>query len=84
MRKEVPVLEWNELTEREQAVIARVAAGMTNRQIAEDMQLGVWTVKQHVSSALAKLGARNRTQAAVMALDANDPFVRDVVAGLRR
>jgi DNA-binding NarL/FixJ family response regulator len=74
---------WNELTQRERAVLARAAAGMTNREIARDLYLALNTVKQHLSSALIKLGARNRTQAAVIALEA-DPIVRDEMLNLRR
>jgi DNA-binding NarL/FixJ family response regulator len=73
---------WSELTQRERAVVARVATGMTNSEIARDLHLGPATVKHHLSSALAKLGARNRTQAAVIALDA-DPIIRAEMASLR-
>ena len=58
---------WDRLTEREKAVVARVATGMTNREIAKEMYLATATVKAHLSRAMSKLGVTNRTQAALIA-----------------
>jgi DNA-binding NarL/FixJ family response regulator len=55
------------LTEQERKILALVAEGLTNRQIAERMFLAEKTVKNYVSSILAKLGLERRTQAAVLA-----------------
>lgn len=55
------------LTEQERRILALVAEGLTNRQIAERMFLAEKTVKNYVSSILAKLGMERRTQAAVLA-----------------
>nr|WP_156608808.1 response regulator transcription factor [Auraticoccus cholistanensis] len=55
------------LTPREQQVLALVGQGMTNAEIAAELVLGVETVRTHVASVLAKLGARDRTQAVVIA-----------------
>ena len=41
------VPEWDHLTEREQAVVARVAIGMTNREIAQELHLAISTAKSH-------------------------------------
>ncbi|MFJ5102588.1 response regulator [Streptomyces sp. NPDC088554] len=58
-----------QLTEREAEVLRLMAQGMSNGEIAEALFLGVQTVKTHVSSTLAKLGARDRTQAVVIAYE---------------
>jgi DNA-binding NarL/FixJ family response regulator len=55
------------LTEQERRVLDLIAQGMTNRQIAAEMFLAEKTVKNYVSSLLAKLGMERRTQAAVFA-----------------
>lgn len=56
------------LTARETEVLRMVALGKTNRQIANALLVGENTVKSHVSSVLAKLGVRSRTQAALHAV----------------
>lgn len=57
------------LTQREREVLDYIADGLTNRQIAERLFLAETTVKNYVSSMLAKLGMRRRTQAAVFGAD---------------
>ncbi|MFI6843881.1 response regulator [Kitasatospora sp. NPDC050467] len=57
------------LTDREAEVLRLVAQGLTNGEIADQLFLGVQTVKTHVSSVLAKLGARDRTQAVIAAYE---------------
>jgi two-component system response regulator DevR len=59
--------ELKSLTDQERRVLELVAEGLTNRQIAERMYLAEKTVKNYVSSILAKLGLERRTQAAVFA-----------------
>jgi len=59
--------ELVELTEQELKLLALIAEGMTNRQIGAQMFLAEKTVKNYVSSILAKLGLERRTQAAVLA-----------------
>ena len=59
--------ELESLTEQERRILALIAEGLTNRQIAERMFLAEKTVKNYVSSLLAKLGLERRTQAAVLA-----------------
>jgi DNA-binding NarL/FixJ family response regulator len=56
------------LTPREREVLARIADGRSNREIARALGLSEKTVKAHVSSLLAKLGVQDRTQAAVYAV----------------
>lgn len=57
------------LSDREREVLDLIADGLTNRQIAERLFLAETTVKNYVSSLLAKLGMRRRTQAAVFGAD---------------
>jgi DNA-binding NarL/FixJ family response regulator len=59
--------ELADLTEREREILGLIAEGMTNRQIGERLFLAEKTVKNYVSSLLAKLGLERRTQAAVLA-----------------
>ncbi|MEU7867226.1 response regulator transcription factor [Dactylosporangium sp. NPDC049140] len=59
--------EFKHLTEQERKILLHVAEGLTNREIAERMFLAEKTVKNYVSSLLAKLGLERRTQAAVLA-----------------
>ncbi len=56
-----------ELTEREREILAMVAQGASNRQVAEALYVTEGTVKNHMSSILGKLGVRDRTQAALKA-----------------
>jgi DNA-binding NarL/FixJ family response regulator len=59
--------ELSVLTEREREIITLIAEGLTNRQIGNRLHLAEKTVKNYVSSILAKLGLESRTQAAVLA-----------------
>lgn len=55
------------LTPQERRILDHIAQGMTNRQIADALHLAEKTVKNYVTSLLAKLGMERRTQAAVFA-----------------
>ena len=55
------------LTDREEEVLALIARGRTNTEIATDLFIGLSTVKSHVASLLAKLGVRNRVEIAMWA-----------------
>lgn len=55
------------LTEREEEVVALVATGHTNAEIAESLHLSIATIKTHVNAILTKLGARNRVEVAAFA-----------------
>jgi DNA-binding NarL/FixJ family response regulator len=56
-----------ELTERERAVLALIAAGLPNKQIARRLGISEKTVKGHVTSVFRRIGVDDRTQAALWA-----------------
>jgi two-component system, NarL family, response regulator LiaR len=57
------------LTQREQEVLALMALGSSNREIAHELYLSIDTVKTHVRTLFQKLGVSNRTQAALTAAE---------------
>jgi DNA-binding NarL/FixJ family response regulator len=57
----------DQLNEQERRILVLIGEGMTNRQIGESMHLAEKTVKNYVSSLLAKLGMERRTQVAAYA-----------------
>ncbi|MET8870072.1 DNA-binding response regulator [Nonomuraea sp. NPDC004580] len=66
-----PPAKVQPLTERELGVLRLIAEGYSNREIAEALFLAEGTVTNHVSALLAKLGARDRTNAVLRALHEN-------------
>lgn len=59
----------NELTEREREVLALVARGYTNKQIADKLYVSEKTARNHVSHILEKLGLSRRSEAAAFAVE---------------
>ncbi|MEU4829636.1 response regulator transcription factor [Streptosporangium sp. NPDC023615] len=57
------------LTGREEQILAAVARGRTNNEIAAELYISLSTVKTHVASLMAKLGARNRVEIAMWAYE---------------
>jgi DNA-binding CsgD family transcriptional regulator len=56
----------DELAAREREVAELIVEGLTNQEIADQLQIACGTAGQYVKSIIAKLGARNRTHAAVL------------------
>jgi DNA-binding NarL/FixJ family response regulator len=57
------------LTARELQVLASLILGKTNREIGKELDITESTVKSHLSLIFAKLGASNRTEAAILGLE---------------
>ncbi len=57
------------LTDREEEVLATVARGRTNAEIADELHISLSTVKAHLASLMTKLGARNRVEIAMWAFE---------------
>lgn len=62
------------LTEREKEILALLGQGMNNKEIAERLIITEGTAKNHVSNLIAKLGLRDRTQAALFAVRSQAAF----------
>ncbi len=69
---------FSELTDQEFRVLALVAEGKTNREIAEALYLGQGTVRNYVSNILSKLEVSNRAEAAAYAVRNN---IKDFLNG---
>ncbi len=68
-RAEPVAAELDRLTDREREVMALVADGLSNEEIAERLIVSPATAKTHVSRAMIKLGARDRAQLVVFAYE---------------
>lgn len=66
-RQPVKQAPHDQLTEREMEVLRLIAKGKSNQEVADDLYIGIKTVKFHVTNVLAKLGVEDRTQAAIYA-----------------
>jgi DNA-binding NarL/FixJ family response regulator len=64
-----PDPRWQALTDREREILVAIGNGWTNGEIAERWVLSESTVKTHVGRVLAKVGARDRVQAVILAYD---------------
>jgi len=69
-KSESPSPPFPDLTDREREILACIARGDTNSEIAEQLTISLKTVRNHVSSIFNKLQVTNRAQAAIRARDA--------------
>jgi DNA-binding NarL/FixJ family response regulator len=70
------------LSHRESQIIALVAAGCTNAQIAHRLCLSESTIKAHLSSVFRRLGVRSRREAAAAVLASDDEFRRTILSSV--
>jgi DNA-binding NarL/FixJ family response regulator len=64
-----PAQPIDRLTDREEEVLLTIARGRTNSEIAAELHISLSTVKTHIASLMAKLGARNRVEVAMWAYE---------------
>ena len=64
---DAPVEPVELLTEREEEVLVRLAGGLTNAELGQELHVSLSTVKAHVASLMTKLAARNRVELAIWA-----------------
>ncbi|MFI6321296.1 response regulator [Nonomuraea sp. NPDC050556] len=64
-----PVQPIEPLTDREEQILVTVARGRTNNEIADELRISLSTVKTHIASLMAKLGARNRVEIVMWAYE---------------
>jgi two-component system, NarL family, response regulator len=69
--------ENNPLTSRETEILALIAAGKSNNEIAQKLNITIGTVRVHVHAILQKLEVRDRTSAAILAIQQNLILVKD-------
>jgi DNA-binding NarL/FixJ family response regulator len=67
--KTKPAQPIDALTDREEQILLAVAGGRTNSEIADQFHITLSTVKTHIASLMAKLGARNRVEVAMWAYE---------------
>jgi DNA-binding CsgD family transcriptional regulator len=73
VRDDAPAVPLDRLTDRERDVLARVASGQTNAQIARSLDISVGTVRKHVEHILCRLEVPSRTAAAVCYITGSAP-----------
>ena len=61
----------HDLTDRERQVLALLVEGLSNNEISEQLSIGLATVKYHLNNIYTKLGAKNRVEAATIAIENN-------------
>ena len=62
-------LDNSPLTDRETDVVAQVARGLSNTEVANELHVSISTVKSHIAAAMSKLGARNRVELVIWAYE---------------
>jgi NarL family two-component system response regulator LiaR len=68
--RQIPGLGFD-LTEREREILALLVKGLSNLEISRQLNISTATVKYHLTNIFSKLGAKNRVEAATIALEHN-------------
>jgi DNA-binding CsgD family transcriptional regulator len=73
---DIPMLERAPLTERERTILGHVAAGMSAKQIAQNVELAPRTVERYIENLRHKLAARNKSHLVAQAISYGELSVR--------
>ena len=74
-------LTWNDLSSRQQDIMLAVARGLSNQEIADELNIKLSTVRNNIADVYYKLGISNRVQALLWVL-AHDDLATEIIASI--